>query len=185
MLPRLAVAAFALPLFALAAELPVLKIEATDGGSVLTVRNTSDLPLTAFFIELVDYPGSYYNYFHDDVTKPIAPGAQLRIPIVNMTIGAAPEYVKMQAAIFADGSSAGITAKTNTLLERRLFAIKTKAELAERMAKTTDKASLAAELKAWSDSLPPAGKVNRASQAAINQAAARAVIAEALATLKN
>ena len=50
---------------------------------------------------------------------PIAAAAELRKPITNMTVGAAPEYVKMQAAVFADGSTAGAPEKVSAILERR------------------------------------------------------------------
>ncbi|MBI4889152.1 MAG: hypothetical protein HY821_00915, partial [Acidobacteria bacterium] len=104
------------PLAALAlcgqAALPELKVDATDGGSALVVRNTSAQPLTAYFIELVGYPGSTFSYYKECLsTKPIAAGATERNPITNMTGGAAPDYVQLQAASVADGATAGAPEK--------------------------------------------------------------------------
>lgn len=94
-----------------AQQLPALRIEAVGGGSVFYVTNTAAQPLTAWLIELVDYPGSSYSLFQDDVSAPLAPGAEKRIPVSNMTVGAAPEHVKITAAVFADGATAGDDAK--------------------------------------------------------------------------
>src|SRR3954468_5132676 len=95
----------ALPAVFAQAPLPDLRVEAAPGGSVLYVRNTHTQPLTAFLIELVGYPGSSWAHSQDDLRNPIPPGGEKRIPITNMTAGAVPEYVKMQAAIYADGTS--------------------------------------------------------------------------------
>jgi hypothetical protein len=104
-----------------------------------------------------------------------------------MTVGAVPEYVKIQAALYADGASSGIPEKVTQLIERRRFSLETLRALIERLEKaqsaSTPKASLMADLKQWADSLQPAGKVKRDSPAAINQAAARSLIAETAASL--
>src|SRR5262245_190193 len=102
-------AAFLLAIAAAAqAPLPVLRIEPATGGSVLYIKNTHTAPLAAYMIEMPDYPGSYYVLFIDVLdAAPIAPGAELRRPITNMTVGAVPDYVKMQAAAYTDGSTAG------------------------------------------------------------------------------
>src|SRR6266498_4835408 len=81
-----------------AQPLPDLRTEAAAGGSVFHVRNTAQQPLTAFLIELVDYPGSSYWVFQDDLAAPAAPGAEQHIPVSNMTVGAVPDYVKLTAA---------------------------------------------------------------------------------------
>lgn len=175
-----------LALAASAAEpLPELRIEPTAGGSVLYVKNVTAQPLTAYLIELVDYPGSSYALWQDDVTAPIAPGVEKRIPITNMTVGAVPDYVKMRAAIYADGNSAGIPEKVSQMVERRRFTLQATRELIGRLEKAASapKATIVADLKQWSESLPPAGRPNRNSQAAINQAAGRSLIADAIAQL--
>lgn len=104
-----------------------------------------------------------------------------------MTIGAVPEYVKVQAALYSDGTSSGIPEKIAQLVERRRFALETLRTLLARLEKAqsagTPKASVIADLKQWADSLQPAGKAKRNSQAAINQAAARSFISDAAASL--
>jgi hypothetical protein len=107
--------------FSAAAEapLPELRTEPTAGGSIFYVRNGSAQPLTAYLIELVDYPGSAYSLWQDDLTnRPIPPGGEKRISVANMTVGAVPDYVKMRAALYADGSSAGIPEKVAQMVAR-------------------------------------------------------------------
>jgi hypothetical protein len=183
-------AALLIPLWTAAAQapLPELRTEPTNGGSIFYVRNIASQPLTAFLIELVNYPGSSYSFWHDDVTSPpLGAGAEQGIPVTNMTVGAVPDYVKMQAALYADGTSSGIPEKVTQLIERRRFTLETMRTLIERLEKAqstgTPKASLIADLKQWADGLQPAGKVKRDSQLAINQAAARTLIADTAASL--
>lgn len=176
-----------LAIAATAAEppLPELKTEATDGGSVFLVRNTASQPLTAYLIELVNYPGSYYALWQDEVTgQPLAPGAVKRIPVTNMTVGAAPEYVKLQAAVFADGSTSGAPERAGQIVERRRFVLATTRELIGRIEKGEDTAAVMTGLKEWSDSLPQPTRANRTSQASINNAAARGAIAESVARIE-
>jgi len=164
--------------------LPELRIEPTSGGSIFYVRNGGQQPLTAFLIELVDYPGSSYSLWQDDVAAPILPGVEKRIPVANMTVGAVPDYVKMRAALYADGTSSGIPEKVTQLVERRRFRLETTRELIRRLEKPgAQKAAAMADLKQWADSLAPQGKGNRNSQAAINQAAARALVSDTAAQL--
>ena len=46
-----------------------------------------------------------------------------------MTVGAVPDYVKMQAAVFTDGATAGPPEKVGVILERRKAMIATVHEL--------------------------------------------------------
>ena len=172
--------ALLLPLFAFSAELPELRTEPIGGGSVFFVKNTSPKPLTGCLIELVGYPGSSYSLWVDEVSaEPLAPGAEKRIQVTNMTVGAVPDYMKIQAAIYADGSTAGAPEKVNQFIERRRFVLETTRELIRRMEKGATKA----DLKQWADSLQPAGKVKANSQPTINQAAARSLVSETEANL--
>jgi hypothetical protein len=171
--------------FSAAAEapLPELRIEPNAGGSIFYVRNGSAQPLTAYLIELVDYPGSAFSLWQDDLTnQPIPPGGEKRMSVANMTVGAAPDYVKIRAALYADGSSAGIPEKVAQLVARRRAVLETTRELIGRLEKAksagTSKASVVADIKQWADSLQPAGKGNRNSPAALTQAAARALISD-------
>jgi hypothetical protein len=183
-------AALLIPLWAISAQtpLPELRTEPIGGGSIFHVHNVASQPLTGFLIELVHYPGSSYSFWQDDVShEPVAPGGDERIQTTNMTVGAVPDYVKIQAALYADGTSSGVAEKVAQLIERRRFSLETLKKLIDRLEKAksanTPKASLVTDLKQWADSLQPAGKAKRDSQEAINQAAARSLIADAAASL--
>jgi hypothetical protein len=168
-----------LSFLATAAQLPELRTEPIGGGSVFFVKNTSSQPLTAYLIELVDYPGSSYSLWQDEITSPVAPGVEKRIQITNMTAGAVPDYMKIQAAIYADGSTAGVPEKVTQFIERRKSVLATTRELIARIEKGATKA----DLMQWAESLQPVGKVRPNSQPVINQAAARSLVLETAAKL--
>jgi hypothetical protein len=161
--------------FAAGAQQPVpdLRVEAVTAGSVFFVRNGSAQPLTAFLIELVNYPGSSYTLWQDDLAAPVPPGGEKRIPVSSMTVGAVPDYVKLQAALYADGSSSGVAAKVTELIERRRTSLVTTRELIRRL---EEQSQGAAELKQWADSIPAPTRATRNTLAAINQAVAKALI---------
>ena len=168
--------------------LPELRTEPVTGGSIFYVKNVASQPVTAFLIELVNYPGSYYSLWQDEAASElIAPGAEKRIPVANMTVGAVPDYVKLQAALFADGTSAGVPEKITQLVERRRFTLGTIRELINRLEKAqtanTSKAAVVADLKQWGDSFQPRSKANPTSQTTINQTAARGVVSDAVTWL--
>ena len=170
--------------FLLAPPLPKLRTEATAGGSLFHVRNAATQPLTAYLIELVNYPGSSYMLFQDEITTaPLPPGEEKHIPVANMTVGAVPESVKLQAALYADGSTAGIPEKIMQLLERRRHVLATTVELISRLEEAPSPSS--ADLKQWADSIPPPTRANRNTQAAINNAAAKALILDIAAKLES
>jgi hypothetical protein len=137
MLTKTLAATLMLAVSAVAAEpqLPSLRIEPTGGGSILYVKNVADKPLTAFLIELVDYPGSSYSYWEDSVPggEPVLSGQEKKITIQNMTVGAVPDYVKIRAAIYSDGTTAGIPQRVQVLLDRRRAAREAIGELLNRL----------------------------------------------------
>jgi hypothetical protein len=150
-----------------------LRIEAVEAGSVLYVRNTSKQPLTAFLIELVGYPGSSYAYWFDDPTGPVAAGSEKRIPVTSMLVGAAPDYVKIQAAIYADGSSAGVSQKIEQALARRRTVLETTRELIGRL----EHGATAADLKQWAGGVkPPARNVIEGAAAELDRRPAAEVL---------
>jgi hypothetical protein len=178
----------AIPALAAQMPLPELRIEPTAGGSIFHIKNNSPEALNAYLIELVDYPGSSYSFWQDEtVAESIPPNGEKHIQVANMTVGAVPDYVKMQAALYAGGTSAGIPEKVAQLLDRRRGMLETTRQLIARIEKAqaegTPKSELAAGLKQWADTLQPPGKGNRNSQAATNQAAARGLIAATAARL--
>jgi hypothetical protein len=190
MLPTRFAAVLLVALPAIAAEMPLpeLRTEPTAGGSVFYIKNKSTEALSSYLIELVDYPGSSYSLWQDEtVAEPIPPQGTLRIQVANMTVGAVPDYVKIRAALYAGGGTAGVPEKVAQMLDRRRATLETIRQLAGRIDKAqaegTTKSDLLAGLKQWADTLQPAGKGNRNSQAAINQAAARGVVVGTAARL--
>jgi hypothetical protein len=155
----------ALPLLAADAPLPELKVEPTGAGSIFTVKNAYSQPLSAFLIELVNYPGSTYSFMHDQTgAEAIPPGAEKKITVSNMTVGAVPEYVKLLAAIYEDGATSGAPEKVKEILDRRKSRLDTTRELIKRIEKAQadgkDKDAIVAELRQWSTSLaPPVGNL--------------------------
>src|SRR6185369_5875730 len=126
---------------ALSADLPLpdLRTEPTDGGSVFYIRNNTAQPLKAYLIELVDYPGSAYSFWQDETSaEPLPPKGERRIPVANMTVGAVPDYVKMRAALYADGSTAGVPEKIAQLLDRRRIMLETVRQVILRMESAQD-----------------------------------------------
>jgi hypothetical protein len=139
----------ALPAISAEPPLPQLRIEPTTGGSIFYIKNISSQPLTAYLIELVDYPGSSYTLWQDEIgaeaispagvaPNPILPGKEKRIQVGNMTVGAVPDYVKIQAAIYADGGTAGVREKIAQLVERRKFTIDTVRQTIQRLEKALE-----------------------------------------------
>jgi hypothetical protein len=169
----------ALPLLAADAPLPELRIEPKSGGSIMFVRNTGTQPLTAFLIELVDYPGSSFTYLQDEAGVTVAPGMVKEISINNMTIGAVPDYVKLRAAIYQDGATAGDEGRIAMLIGRRRAILETTRELIRRIESGASQVDLAQ----WSDSLPAVARANRNQAAGINQAAVKSLIADTVKSL--
>jgi hypothetical protein len=169
--------------------LPELRTEATAGGSIFYIKNNSTEALSSYLIELVNYPGSSYSLWQDEtVAEPIPPKGTVHIQVANMTVGAVPDYVKMQAALYAGGATAGVPEKVAELLDRRRATLETTRQLIARVEKAqsdgTPKDDLRASLSQWADTLQPAGKGKRNSPAVINQAAARGAIAATAARLR-
>jgi len=183
--------ALALALASAAAQtpLPGLRIEAVPGGSVIFVRNSASQPLTGYLIELVDYPGSSFvlwrDAYVDDEAAYTEPSVEKRIPVSSMTVGAVPDYVKIRAAVYADGTTAGLGDRVSLLLDRRHALLDTMREIIRRIEATSDKTALIASLNQWAETLRPAGRVNGMSPTVARQAVARswvAVIAKSLDT---
>ena len=158
--------------------LPQLRVEPTTGGSIFYLKNVYSQPLTAYMIELVDYPGSFYAMVQDEIIyEPIAPDKEKRIPVNNMTVGAVPDYVKVQAVIYADGSTAGLPDRVALLIGRRNFSLTTvqdlirRVELAQTQHASKDLAAAALRRSAEFMVLPPGA--DKMSPQSINQAAGR------------
>jgi hypothetical protein len=133
--------------------LPELRVEPTEAGSVIFVKNVHTQPLTGFSLELVGYPGSSWRYREDLLAEPLPPKAERKFPVNNMLVGAAPDYVKVQAALYVDGSSAGTPEKVAQLRDNRKARLETARELIRRLeeaqSSSTSKDKLIAGLKQW------------------------------------
>jgi hypothetical protein len=176
----LATLLLAIPALAADAPLPDLKVEPTGGGSLLTVKNTYSQPLAAFVIELVNYPGGTFSFVRDELgNSAIAAGDEKKITVANMTVGAVPDYVKMLAAIYLDGTTTGAPDKLKELIDRRKSKLTTTRELIQRIEKAKaggkQKEELLAELREWSNSFAPIVKGVRAAPNP-SQAAARVIV---------
>jgi hypothetical protein len=164
----------ALPLLAADPPLPGLRVEPADHGSVIYIRNVYTQPLAAFLVELVDYPGSSFSQSEDSVAgEGIPPGVEKAYPVTSMLVGAvSPEYMKVQAAVYADGNVSGLPEKIKLLLARRSSRLETARELIRRIktaqSSGTTKSGIVDNLKQWSGSLESA-----------NQALARLMISRA------
>lgn len=163
------------------APLPELHTDAVDAGSIFRVKNNFSKPLVAYSIELIGYPGSFYTFIVDEVNgQPLKPGEERASRVQNMTVGAVPDYVKLTAALYADGLSAGEPAKVMILQERRKAMLEATRGLIQRITAAKDARALIAELNAWADTIVPPGKATRNS----NQNGARAVVADAAISLE-
>ena len=183
-------AALGLALAATAAELPELRVEPVAGASVFYIKNISSQPVTAYLVELDGYPGSAFALLQDLITgEPLAAGVEKRIQVTDMTAGAAPEYVKVEAALFADGTSSGKPEKITELVEHRRFILQTTRDLIGRLEKAkssgTPKATVVADLKKWSETMrPPTSHSARYAPAGVNRASARMLITDTAAKLE-
>ena len=170
---------FVLSLTAAEPPLPGLRVEPAPKGSVIYIRNVYTQPLTAFLVELVDYPGSSFSQSEDNVSgEGIPAGVEKAYPVTSMLVGAvSPEYMKVQAALYADGNASGNPAKIKLLLARRSSRLETARELIHRIETAqsggTSKRDIIDSLKQWSASLEP-----------LKQAIERAVIARAIRDLE-
>ena len=98
---------------------PDVRVEAVDAGSIIYVKNKAAQPLIAFLVELVGYPGSSFFQYEEEAPEGIASGVERRIPVKSMLVGAAPDYVKVTAAAFADKSTIGAADKVERLKAAR------------------------------------------------------------------
>src|SRR3954454_19908677 len=79
---------------------PEVKAEPVEDGSLIRIRHNQPHLLTAFLVEIVDYPGNQFSRMQDDLFRPgIAAGDERRIVVSNLMPGTVPDYLKVTAAI--------------------------------------------------------------------------------------
>lgn len=161
-LPLLAVA-FA----SAAAPCPEVKAEPAPEGSRIHIQNTAAHPITAFVIEIVDYPGNQFAYRKDELFgAAIAPASERIITVGTLMPGTVPDYLKMTGAVFANGDICGDSQKVKPILDLRRENLKLSRDLISRVekAKAAQQApdKLAAELveSARSAKEGPSGVIN-------------------------
>ncbi len=151
----LALFAFGTLVFAADVPLPTVSAEpAGDSGSVIRVRNTGSAALTAFVVEMVDYPGNRFGMAQDLIwEKPVPPGETAEYKTGAMMPGSAPEYLKARAAVYADGSTAGLPEKVAMLLDVRRRTLRGIRAVLARMGDRVDAVLLRADLRSWKDTV--------------------------------
>src|SRR6185369_7707063 len=106
-----------LALPAWAAQLPELRVEAAGEGSLIYLRNLERVPLVAWTVELVGYPGSSFTHTESNPQLAVAPATERSFRVGSKMVGAVPDYMKVTAALYADGGSAGDPTKVNRLID--------------------------------------------------------------------
>ena len=102
------------------ATCPQVKSEPLDDGSVMRVVHHEPQPLTAYLIEIVDYPGNRFAHMEDELFRTSIPsGVEKRIVVATLMPGTVPEYLKVTAAIYADGRTCGPPSKLKLILAPR------------------------------------------------------------------
>ena len=141
----------------MAADCPAVTGEPADDGSILRIQQPAAPPVTAFLVEIVDYPGNHFAYRNDELVRPSpSEGNAKRVFVPTLMPGTVPEYLKVTAAIFADGSTCGPANKVGELLSARRETLKLTRELLQRLEKQIAKEELAAQLRTWARSQPRA-----------------------------
>lgn len=139
--------------------LPTLRAEPVEEGSAIWVRNTAPAPLTAFVIEIVDYPGTNFGVVRDEIWgKPIAAGEERELRVSSLMPGTVPKYLKVRAAIYADGTTAGEAEKIVMLLDerrKRLRAIRAVLARIAGMPAGAGETAIMEDLQRWRSSLEP------------------------------
>jgi hypothetical protein len=99
---------------------PEVKAEPVENGSLIRLRHNEAQPLTGFLIEIVDYPGNRFAYMRDELFgSSIAAGHERRIVVNNLMPGTVPDYLKVTAAVYANGTSCGTADKVKLIIDAR------------------------------------------------------------------
>src|SRR4051794_4176050 len=80
---------------------PEVNAEPVDDGSLIHIRHNQPHLLTAFLVEIVDYPGNHFSRMQEDLFRPgTAAGEEKRIVVRGLMPGTVPDYLKVTAAIY-------------------------------------------------------------------------------------
>jgi hypothetical protein len=146
--------------FAADAPMPQLRVEAEASGSIFNVKNVYSQPLAGLLIELVDFPSETYAFTRDELgAGAIAAGTEKQIKVANPTPGTAPDHVKVTAAVYADGETAGAPEKVKHILDLRRGRLENTREIIARIEKDQkdgkDKDAIVADLRQWATTIVP------------------------------
>lgn len=150
MLPRI-VGAILTGLIAVMATTPCpeVKAEPVDDGSLIRIRHNQPHPLTAFLLEIVDYPGNRFSHMQDDLFRPTtAAGEEGRIVVASLMPGTVPDYLKVTAAIYANGDTCGPADKVKLIIDARRQNLQLNRELISSIEKARDARKSAQEIAA-------------------------------------
>jgi hypothetical protein len=139
-------ASISISLWAIEPRLPEIRIEPKVGGSVIYIRNPTTQPLTAICLAVTERP-----FWEDEIREPIPPNGEKRIEFDH------PGTVTVQAAIYADGTTAGDKTLVGPLLEIRRLTLTKARDLIKALQKAqqlnTPKATVVGDLKIQADTL--------------------------------
>lgn len=142
---------------AVGAPCPEVTAEPVQGGSLIRIRHNEPLSLTAFLLEIVDYPGNHFAHMEDELFRGSIPaGKEKRIVVKRLMPGTVPEYLKATAAIYEDGAICGAADKVNLILDGRRENLQFTRELIRRIEEGLSAGNstedLAAQLVDWARS---------------------------------
>jgi hypothetical protein len=99
---------------------PEVKAEPVENGSLIYLRHNEAQPLTGFLIEIVDYPGNRFVYMKDELFgASLAAGEERRIVVNSLMPGTVTDYLKVTAAVYADGATCGKAEKVKLIIDAR------------------------------------------------------------------
>ena len=132
--------------WAIQPQMPEIRIEPTETGSVVHIHNPTTQALTAVCLATADHP-----LWEDEIREPIPPGGEKSVVFSH------PGPVKVQAALYADGTSWGDAGLVGQLVELRRFELTTARDLIKTLQKAqqmnTPKATVVGDLKVQADAL--------------------------------
>jgi hypothetical protein len=146
-----------------AAPCPEVNAEPFKDGSLIRIRHDQPQVLTAFLIEIVDYPGNRFAHLEDELFRDSIPaGKERRLVVSSLMPGTVPDYLKVTAAIYGDGTVCGTLEKVKLILDARRENLQQTREIIGRIQKAQTSqgstASLTAELRARAQSASPSVK---------------------------
>src|SRR5690349_12279606 len=131
------------------APCPEVTAEPVEGGSLIRIRHNEPPALTAFLLEIVDYPGNHFTHMEDELFRGgIAAGEEKRIVVQSFMPGTVPDYLKATAAIYEDGGTCGATDKVKLIVDARRQNLQLTREIIGRIQKSLSAGDSAEDLEA-------------------------------------